>query len=110
MTDILLDAARNDPDREVRTQAVFWLSQVNSDRAVTALDSVLMRSTDREIQEKAIFALSQHRSARAGEILRRFVDRDDAPDDLKANAIFWLGQGDDPRALALFEELLTKKP
>jgi HEAT repeat protein len=90
--DVLLHAAQSDPDREVRAQAIFWLSQVNTDRAVTALDSVLMRSTDREIQEKAIFALSQHQSARAGEILRRFIDRDDAPDDLKANAIFWLGQ------------------
>src|SRR5207249_5695941 len=37
--DILLDVARNDPDSEVRQQAVFWLSQVGSDRAVTALDS-----------------------------------------------------------------------
>jgi TolA-binding protein len=90
--DVLLHAAQSDPDREVRAQAIFWLSQVNTDRAVTALDSVLMGSTDREIQEKAIFALSQHGSARAGEILRRFIDRDDAPDDLKANAIFWLGQ------------------
>ena len=36
--DVLLAAARNDPDREVRTQAVFWMSHVNSDRAVTALD------------------------------------------------------------------------
>jgi HEAT repeat protein len=90
--DILLHAAQSDPDREVRAQAIFWLSQVNTERSVTALDSVLMRSTDREIQEKAIFALSQHGSERAGEILRRFIDRDDAPDDLKANAIFWLGQ------------------
>jgi len=90
--DILLQSAQGDPDREVRAQAIFWLSQVNTDRAVTALDSVLMKSTDREIQEKAIFALSQHQSARAGEILRRFIDREDAPDDLKANAIFWLGQ------------------
>jgi HEAT repeat protein len=90
--DILLHAAQSDPDRDVRAQAIFWLSQVNTDRAVTALDSVLMRSTDQEIQEKAIFALSQHGSERAGEILRRFIDREDAPDDLKANAIFWLGQ------------------
>src|SRR2546427_2351017 len=34
--DILLDVARRDPDSEVRQQAVFWLSQVGSDRAVTA--------------------------------------------------------------------------
>jgi len=28
--------------------------------------------------------------------------------ELRRKAIFWLGQSEDPRALALFEELLTK--
>ena len=106
--DILLRAAQGDPDREVRAQAIFWLSQVNTDRAVTALDSVLMRSTDREIQEKAIFALSQHGSARAGQILRRFIDRDDAPDDLKANAIFWLGQEHGGENIGYLQEIYPR--
>jgi len=52
---ILLKSAREDPDREVRAQAIFWLSQVNTERAVTALDSILIGSSDRELQEKAIF-------------------------------------------------------
>src|SRR5262249_52744712 len=39
--DILLSAARGDPDQEVREQAVFWLSQVGSEKAVAALDSIL---------------------------------------------------------------------
>ena len=34
--DVLLSTARNDPDGEVRGQAVFWLSQVHSPRAVAA--------------------------------------------------------------------------
>ena len=41
---------------EVRRQAVFWLSEVHSDRAIVALDSILHGSTDSELQEKAIFA------------------------------------------------------
>ncbi|UCG89059.1 MAG: HEAT repeat domain-containing protein [Gemmatimonadota bacterium] len=89
---ILLDVVRSDPDREVREQAVFWLSQVDSDEAVVALDSLLMESDDRAVQEKAIFALSQHDSPRSAEILRRYVMRDDVPEELRENAIFWLGQ------------------
>jgi TolA-binding protein len=89
---ILLDAARNDPDAEVRAQAVFWLSQVPTERAAAALDSILLHSTDREVQKKAIFALSQHRSDRAGRALRDFIERGGAPDELKGDAIFWLGQ------------------
>jgi HEAT repeat protein len=93
-TSLLLDVARNDPDREVQEQAVFWLSQVHSDEAVNALDSILMESDDQKIQEKAIFLLSQHDSPRAAAILRRYVERTDAPEKLRENAIFWLGQSD----------------
>jgi HEAT repeat protein len=76
----------------VRGNAVFWLSQVNSDRAVTALETILRSSRDTELQEKALFALSQQQSPRALGILRAYAEREDAPEDLRANAIFWLGQ------------------
>lgn len=94
--DILLDAARNDPDPEVKEQAVFWLSQVGTDKAVTALDSILRRSDDQGLQEKALFALSQHRSPRATAALRAYVERKDVSDDMREKAVFWLGQSDDP--------------
>lgn len=94
--DILLDAARNDPDPEVKEQAVFWLSQVGTDKAVTALDSILRRSDDQGLQEKAMFALAQHRSPRATAALRAYVERKDVSDDMREKAVFWLGQSDDP--------------
>ena len=92
--DILLDLAhRNpDPDPEVREQAVFWLSQVDSPEAIDALESILRTSDDIEIQEKAIFALSQHSGSRSTEILKEYAERRDAPEELRENAIFWLGQ------------------
>ncbi len=92
--DILLDLAhRNpDPDREVREQAVFWLSQVDSPEAVDALEDILRTSDDSELQEKAIFALSQHSGARSTDILKEYAERTDAPQELRENAIFWLGQ------------------
>ena len=90
---ILLDAVRNDPDKEVREQAVFWLSQVPGDETVAALDSILQDpKSDPEIQEKAIFALSQHRSSRAAAILCTYSGRKDRPTDLREKSIFWLGQ------------------
>lgn len=89
---ILLDAVRTDPDREVREQAVFWLSQVPGEATVTALDSVLRASNDPAVQERAIHAISQHRSARGAAILRDFAERQNAPQHLREQAIFWLGQ------------------
>jgi HEAT repeat protein len=90
--DILLSVARNDPDTDVRQQAVFWLSQVGSQKAVTALDSILRTATDPELQDKAVFALSQIRDPRAGQILRDYAAREDAPEDTREKAVFWLGQ------------------
>jgi HEAT repeat protein len=90
--DILMQAAKNDPDRETREQAVFWLGQTGSDRAVTLLEDVLKSSDDRQIKDKALFALSQHRSSRAGQILRDFAERASEETELREQAIFWLGQ------------------
>jgi HEAT repeat protein len=105
---ILLDAVRNDPDAEVRQQAVFWLSQVPSDRTAILLDSLLQSSTDRQIQEKALFALSQHKSARAGEALRNYVQRADAPTELREQAIFWLGQRRSEETATFLREMYTR--
>jgi len=95
--EILLDLAHRspDPDREVREAAVFWLSQVGSEEALDALVSILRSSDDPGIQEKALFALSQHQGERAGEVLREYVERPDAPGELREQAIFWLGQSPD---------------
>jgi HEAT repeat protein len=90
--DILLAAARSDPDSEVREQAVFWLSQVPTEEAALALDSILRSTHDPVLQDKAIFALSQHRSARAGAALRSYAERSDVPPEIREKAIFWLSQ------------------
>jgi HEAT repeat protein len=94
--DILLSVARNDPDSDVRQQAVFWLSQVGTEKALTALDSILRSSTDPELLDKAVFAVSQIKSDRAAQILRDYAGRDNAPEDVREKAVFWLGQQHSP--------------
>lgn len=92
---ILLDAARTDPDGEVREQAVFWLSQVGTERSVNALDSILQMSKDPELQKKAVFALSQTRVGRAQQIIRDLAMRESADEEVREQAVFWLGQSHD---------------
>jgi len=106
--DILLASARTDPDIEVREQAVFWLSQVGSERAVGALDSILRTSTDRRLQDKAIFALSQQDSPRARQALRTYAERTDAPEGLREQAIFWIGQSGGKESSAYLRELFGR--
>ncbi|HEV7366258.1 MAG TPA: HEAT repeat domain-containing protein [Gemmatimonadales bacterium] len=90
--DLLLESVRTDPDSDVRGQAVFWLSQVGTERAVGALDSILRFSKDAEIQDKAVFALSQQDNPRAQQALRSYAEREGIPEGTREKAIFWLGQ------------------
>src|SRR5437879_5744517 len=60
-----------------------------------------------EVKESAVFALSQQpRDAGVPALIR--VARTHPSPGVRKKALFWLGQSDDPRALALFEEILTK--
>lgn len=89
----LLDVARTDPSNDVRADAIWWLSQTDSDVAIPALDSILFQTTDNEIRKKAIFSLSQKsRDSRARAALQRAADTDKMPEEIREEAVFWLGQ------------------
>ena len=87
---ILMTAARSDPDQEVREQAVFWLSQVPGSTGL--LEEILKGNGDQNIKEKALFSLSQQNEPRAQQILRDFAGRESENSDLREEAIFQLGQ------------------
>jgi HEAT repeat protein len=92
-SDILLRAASTDPSPVVRREAVQWLSQVNTERAARALDSILFSTSDADIRDKALYALASHRSPAARMSLRRFAEQSTVPTELRARAIYYIGQG-----------------
>ena len=105
----LLDLARaREVPSATRKSAVFWLGQAAGEAAVQGLTGLATDSDqDEQVKESAIFALSQlHHGAGVEPLIK--IARSSADPRLRRKAIFWLGQSDDPRALALFEELLTK--
>jgi len=106
--DLLKIAHANNVSRKVKSSAVFWLGQAAGDAATRGLtDLVDDGSADREVRETAVFALSQRPRDEGVPALIRIARQNKDP-DLRRKAIFWLGQSDDPRALDLFEELLTR--
>jgi HEAT repeat protein len=106
----LLKIARNaDLPRETRTQSVFWLGQAAGESATRDLNNIVLdNSIDREVREQAVFALSQ-RPREEGVPALISVARTNKDPEIRKKALFWLGQSNDPRALDLFEELLTRK-
>ncbi len=106
--DLLKVAKADNVSRKVRRSAVFWLGQAAGDAATRGLtDLVDDGNADREVRETAVFALSKRPREEGVPALIRIVKENKDP-DLRRKAIFWLGQSDDPRALSLFEELLTR--
>jgi hypothetical protein len=106
----LIRIARNSNlPRGTRTQAVFWTGQAAGQAATANLkDIVVDDGVDREVREQAVFALSQ-RPREEGVPALISVARTNKDPEIRRKALFWLGQSNDPRALDLFEELLTKK-
>jgi HEAT repeat protein len=106
----LIRIARNPSiPRPARTQSVFWLGQAAGDAATANLSSIVGdNSVDQEVREQAVFALSQ-RPRDEGVPALIAVAKTNKDPDIRKKALFWLGQSEDPRAIDLFEQLLTKK-
>jgi HEAT repeat protein len=98
--DLLVDLALNNPDPnpEVRTQAVFWLGQSDSDEARAAVRQVLEQAEDRELQSQALFALSQSDDDETMDLLLDYVRRTDIDPEVRQNAIFYISQHDSEAA------------
>ena len=93
-------------DEEVRHAAVFWLSQEDEEAALDALESIFEESDDVDMQEKVIFAISQHSSLRSIDFLFARAENPAESRAVRKQALFWLGQSDDPRAADLLLELI----
>lgn len=106
----LLRLARNQgAPSQSRKQAVFWISQAAGDSATAGLAE--LADSDKEgdeIRKQAVFALSQRPKEEGVPALIR-IAKGSRSAEVRRTALFWLGQSDDPRALALFEEILTRR-
>lgn len=93
---------------DARKSAVFWVGQAAANAATKGLSEVVGdAAVDREVRESAVFALSQRPKAEGVPALIAVAEKSDDP-KLRKSAMFWLGQTEDPRALAYFEEVLTR--
>ena len=94
---------------QTRRQSVFWVSQAAGEAATKGLNDIVTdNSVERAVREQAVFALSQ-RPKEQGVPALIAVARTNRDPEIRRKAMFWLGQSNDPRAIALFEEILGKQ-
>src|SRR5688572_14832394 len=84
---LLLDVAKNDTDAGIRGEAMRWLPRVAGDEAVPQLEELLRSSTDEQQQRSAVNALASIDSERARRAIRTIIERADAGDRVRADAI-----------------------
>lgn len=96
--DVLLEAVKSDPDRNVREQSVFWLGQVGTDRAVQVLDQLVRSNSttaeDVSLKRKAIFAISQLKGESVPDKLANYAADASLGIEAQGEALQWLGQRD----------------
>lgn len=110
-TDTLIEVARNDSSPHVRGQALFWLAQkagrkTEEGKAASAIRQAIDNDPETEVKKKAVFALSQLPKDQGVPLLIQ-VARTNRNPAVRKQAMFWLGQSGDSRALAFFEDVLS---
>ena len=104
--DAVVRAAHDDKSPHVRGQALFWLAQRAGQKiAQDAISSAIANDPETEVKKKAVFALTQMPHGDGVPMLIQ-VARANQNAAVRKQAMFWLGQSKDPRAVAYFEEVL----
>jgi hypothetical protein len=104
-TDALIDAARHGT-HETRGKALFWLSQQAGEKATATLKDAVENDPDDDVRGKAVFGISQLPDDRSIPLLIELTTHRSRA--VRKKAIFWLGQKNDPRALAAIEDILKR--
>lgn len=91
--DILLRVASGDASTEVRRDAILMLSDVATERAARALDSILFSAADAEMRDRALSALSRHRSPAARVSIRRYAEQASVSTELRIRAVNYISNG-----------------
>jgi HEAT repeat protein len=91
----------------VRGQALFWLAEKAGKKAENTITAAIQNDPDTEVKKKAVFALSQMPHDEGVPKLIEVATTNRNP-EVRKQAMFWLGQSNDPRALAFFEKVLAQ--
>jgi HEAT repeat protein len=103
----VITVARQDKSPRVRGQALFWLAQKASRVAAAAITEAIDRDPETEVKKKAVFALTQLPKDEGVPLLIQ-VARSSGNPAVRKQALFWLGESKDPRALKFFEDVLSR--
>jgi HEAT repeat protein len=89
----------------VRGEALFWLAQMAGEKVAGTITAAIENDPDTDVKRRAVFALSQLPKSEGVPLLIDVARRNANP-AVRKQAMFWLGQSKDPRAIEFFAEIL----
>lgn len=104
----LLDQAVNtNNSMQIRKQALFWAGQTGS-IDMAKLAALYDKAGEEDFKKQVIFVLSQR--SKSPEAVDKLIDiaKNEQNKNLRKDAIFWLGQSHDPRALKALQDLINR--
>jgi len=101
----LVTLAREHASPAVRGEAIFWVAQLASQKAVGTITAAIENDPDTDVKKRAVFALSQLPKSEGVPLLINVARKNTNP-AVRKQAMFWLGQSKDPRAMEFFAEIL----
>jgi HEAT repeat protein len=85
--DLVMGAARNDPDIRVRAEALRFLAAMPGDQPIATIEEMARTPGNEELQRAAISALGRSDNPRARQSLRAIVERPDLGENLRVTAL-----------------------
>jgi len=84
---LVIGAARNDPDIRVRGEALRFLAAMPGDQPITTIEEMARAPGNEQLQSAAIAALGRSDNPRARQSLRAIVERNDVSENLRIAAL-----------------------
>jgi 6,7-dimethyl-8-ribityllumazine synthase len=107
--DTLLSTSRDATDSmEIRKQAIFWLSELEGEETLSALQEIVSNSNDEELLKSAIFAIAEQDSAQAAALLRELAENEALGVEVRKQAIYWLAEEYEEQAVPFLTDLYGK--
>jgi len=91
---------------EMRGNAIFYLGQRSGGAAIDDMLELWEQIEDTEVRDQLMFALAQTDDDRAIDHLVSVAKDAEADPELRQQAIFWLGQSNNPKAKAALLEII----
>jgi len=84
---LIAATAKSDPSMSVRASAISWLPKLQGDAGIGTLEDILRTDQDEQVQRAVVQTLMSSDNAKARSSMRSYIDRKDAPVNLRVSVL-----------------------